>query len=126
MNIDLMQKEFEAWWNGRGLPEGLKPAFYMVWQSAVAAAIAAQAQQVSSDYTVLIARLAYALKKADPENNLSLKAAEFLKRKGHTFNQLRDEPPAPEGDNRQRPSADWCRKKVFSMPDHDITISPPA
>lgn len=52
---------------------------------------ARQESKINSDYTVLIARLAYALKKADPENSLSLKAAEFLKRKGHTFNPLRDE-----------------------------------
>lgn len=46
-NNEQLRKEFESWWDGRGLPEGLKPAFFMVWQSAVAAALAAQAQQES-------------------------------------------------------------------------------
>jgi hypothetical protein len=47
-------------------------------------------EPVGSDYTVLITRLAYALKKANPESDLPIKATEFLKRKGHTFDPLRD------------------------------------
>jgi hypothetical protein len=63
------------------------------------AAIASQAQQpVSSDYTVLIGRLAYALKKAKPDSDLPLKATEFLRRKGHTLDPLRNESTAPEGE----------------------------
>lgn len=33
---------------------------------------------------------------------------------------------APEGGEKQRPSADWYRTKVFSIPDNDIPICPPA
>jgi len=47
-------------------------------------------EPVGSDYTVLITRLAYALKKANPESDLPIKATVFLKCKGYTFDPLRD------------------------------------
>ena len=30
------EQNFETWWNGRDLPESLKPAFYMTWIAACA------------------------------------------------------------------------------------------
>ena len=30
------REAFEAWWNGRQLPENIKAAFFMVWQAALA------------------------------------------------------------------------------------------
>lgn len=47
---ESMQKDFEEWWEGRGLPENAKAAFYMVWKASRAALCVELPKIVNSEW----------------------------------------------------------------------------